>query len=279
MQAYGRVHQSTGSDHATQSRRRRPALLSRPRPGRIRAIHLKHTSSTACASSMATRNSWKNADATGCFRGPRAQRLLARLNHPGCPSSPCRDLLLVHGQKEAGGNVGAPLLVPSVKQYTLGSHTTFEIYLHAYAKRERFRSPPGRNTASFVHTPPHTLILSPQLACGNGWPQPPFRQVWCRSDVRWVARTAAVARRPVCPRPPDHRNAMGRTTGRRENTGGAWQRVISLPLQDVVAMRRLPQWPDRKRGVVTVTHVVGDLRSHANLSGAKRGRICEKNIE
>ena len=55
---------------------------------------------------------------------------------------------------------------------------------------------------------PHTS--SQQLAGGNGWPQPPFRQVWRWSDARWVARVAPVDCRAVRSRLPDYRKPMGR---------------------------------------------------------------------
>ena len=72
---------------------------------------------------------------------------------------------------------------------------------------------------------PHTS--SQQLACGNGWPQPPFRQVWRWSDARWVARVAPVDCLLVCSRLP----ADGPGADSRENVGGAWQRVNLLTLK------------------------------------------------
>jgi hypothetical protein len=44
----------------------------------------------------------------------------------------------------------------------------------------------------------------------------------------------------------------GPGAGRRENAGGAWQRVNLFYFEDVAAMRRFPQWPDAKAGVATM---------------------------
>ncbi len=62
---------------------------------------------------------------------------------------------------------------------------------------------------------PHTS--SQQLAGGNGWPQPPFRQVWRWSDARWVARVAPVVCRPVRSRIlPVDAGIRSRWAGRRQ---------------------------------------------------------------
>ena len=97
---------------------------------------------------------------------------------------------------------------------------------------------------------PHTL--NQQLACGNGWPQPPLRQVWRWSDARWVARVAPVVCRLVRSRLwPEARQDDGPGAG-SEKTPAAHGSASTYLLLRRRPMRRFPQWPDAKAGVATM---------------------------
>src|SRR6187401_575773 len=107
-------------------------------------------------------------------------------------------------------------------------------------------SPYPKNLASIYSHPsrsPHTS--SQQLAGGNGWPQPPFRQVWRWSDACWVARVAPVVCLLVCSRLPDHRKPMGRarTAEKTPAAHGSASTLLTLKTPLPCAVSHILQWP------------------------------------
>jgi len=104
----------------------------------------------------------------------------------------------------------------------------------AYAIFSSAGRPFGQQMRQFPHS------RSQQLACGNGWPQPPLRQVWRWSAARWVARGAPVPCRPVRSRLSA---LLGQPMGREpagEKTPAAHGSASTLYFEDVAAVRRFP---------------------------------------